>query len=129
NGVAQAIGDLAKRGREWRLKRSPFVLRQSFLANVERYQLAFGNFDVGKARNRFRIIKTEVQLVIFDRETKPVPHEIDVALDGLRTDFQLVRKLAAIRVTTGFQSLVHAHHAFERRPRVKSHGAGGGEFD
>ena len=98
----------------------PFVLRQSFLPDVECHQFAFGNFYIRKARNRLGVIEAKVKLIIFDRESQPVSHKIDVALDRFRADFQFLRKFSAIGITTGFKTLMHAHHAFEGRTRIKA---------
>jgi len=80
-------------------------------------------------RNRFGVIKAKVQLIVLDRQTQAVSHEFNVPLHSLGTDFKFVCELPAIRITTGFQTLVHAHHAFERRTRIKAGAAAGWESD
>ena len=57
------------------------ILRERFLRDEQRRDLAFRNFDAGKARDRFRIMKTEAERIVFDRQAESIAHEIDVALD------------------------------------------------
>src|SRR5438270_13037845 len=121
--------DLTKSSGERCLERGAFVLRQSFLSDVERHQFPFGNFDIRKAGNRLGIIKAKVKLIVLDWETQPVAHEIDIALDRFRTDFQLISEFPAVGVTAGLQPLMHAHHALKRRTRIKASSAAGCKSD
>jgi len=41
----------------------------------------------------------------------------------------LIIPLPAIGITPSLEALMHAHHAFERRPRIKASAAAGGESD
>ena len=104
-------------------------MRQGFLADVERHQFPFGNFDIRKAGNRLSVIKAKVKLIVLDWETQPVAHEIDIALDRFRTDFQLISEFSAVRVTARLEFLMHAHHAFERRTGIKASAAARCESD
>jgi hypothetical protein len=60
------------------------VLFQRLLGDDDRHDLAFRHLDVREVRDWLGLDKPEVQLVVFDRQSKPVAHEIDVALDRLR---------------------------------------------
>ena len=90
-------------------------MRQRFLRDKERRNFPLRNVDARKARDLLGVMKTKAQRVVLDRQTQPVAHEIDIALDGLGRDLDLLRDLAAIRKRIRAQLRVNAHHPLERR--------------
>jgi hypothetical protein len=96
DAVFQAIGDFCEGGLETLFEGGAAVLFEGFLSDEEGDDFAFGDVDAGKAGDGFGVDESEMELVILDGHAHAVPHEIDVALDGLAGDFEFVGELAAI---------------------------------
>jgi hypothetical protein len=115
DAVFQPIGDFCEGGLETFFEGGAAVLLKGFLGDEEGDDLAFGDLDPWKIGDRLGVNESEMELVILDGQPHAVPHEIDVALDGLAGDFQFVGELAAIGEGTGFEALVEAQHARQWR--------------
>jgi hypothetical protein len=72
--------------------------------------------DAWKVGDRLGVDEAEVKLVVLDGKSEPVAHEVDIALDGLRGDFELVGELAAIWEAPCLNLPVKLKHSFQRRP-------------
>src|SRR4051812_35721791 len=107
--MLQAVGELPKSGMERPLERCALVLRERFLGNEKRGDLAFGDLDVRKAGDRLGIIETKLLRMIVDRQAEPVAHEIDIALNRLGRDLELSRDLLAVRKLPCLQGAVEPH--------------------
>jgi hypothetical protein len=68
-------------------------------------------------------MEAKARLVVFYGEAHLVPHEVDVALNGLWGDLEFLGHFPAIGVAIRHEPLVEAHHARERRARVSRAGA------
>ncbi len=113
--VLEPFGDLPEGRAQRLLERSAAVLLQRFLGDEERHHFALRHLDVREVRDGLRVNEPEMELVVFDRQPEPVPHEVDVALDRLRGHFQLVGQFSAVWKIAGNQSLVQPHHTLQRR--------------
>jgi hypothetical protein len=57
--------------------------------------------------------------VVLDGQLHPVPHEIQIALNGLVAHLQRRPERGGIRITARLQFLMNPQHPLHRRPGIK----------
>ena len=130
HGVGQAFGDLLKRAPEALLETGAPVLGQGFFGHQQREQLALGDLERGESAHLPGVVVTEPGAVVLERQIQPVPHELEIALDGFTADLDPRRQGAGVGIFPGLNRPVDAQHPLQRgtrgRPgfgRCESHGA------
>ena len=95
------------------------ILLQRFLGDEQGEQFALGDLKCGKRIHLLGVVIAVPLGVIFERQLQPVPHELEVTVDGFRADFEFDCERGGVGITARLNGLMDPQHPLQWRTRAR----------